>query len=362
MKKIIIVIGARPNFVKAKPLIETLKDENKVLFEILHSGQHYDKFMNKKNLDALSFPKIKFQLNISHKNFSRRMLEINRKIYKVLSKNKFDGCIVFGDVNTSLAASLAANRLKLPVFHIESGLRSNDPRMPEEINRIIIDNIAELHFTTEKQANINLKNEGFNKNSIFLVGNLMIECLLKYSDVLGLLKKKNKEDYYIATFHRSETIYSKENLEKLLKVIFEISKRKRIIVPIHPATKKQIMIFGLNKYLLSDQIKIIPPLDYINFQKKLISSKGIITDSGGIQEEASFMKIPVATIRENTERPITLETGFNKLFSKDNLNATAIFKHLNKKHYKNLDNVLLNWDTYVSKRITKEIYKWYAIK
>ena len=317
IKELLVVIGARPNFIKAAPLVKKLYLKN-IDFKVLHSGQHFDQTMSKNILKDLGINKIDYKFNIKSKNSSERFSEILINFRKFFLKNKFKAVIVFGDVNTSVCASVIAKNFNLNVFHVESGLRSFDSRMPEEANRIIIDHCSDLHFLTEESARYNLINEKFHSSTIKFVGNLMIENLIQ--NQVNLKKNTIGNRYVVTTIHRAENILNKKNLKKILIFLEKISKDYKVFFPLHPSTQKQIKKFGLNKYLKQKNFVILKPLSYLRFISLIKDSEFILTDSGGIQEEAAFLKKKIFTLRENTERPITLQSKYNNLSKLENLN------------------------------------------
>lgn len=359
-KKLLIVIGARPNFIKAWPLVKKLENNKYFDFDIYHSGQHYDDNMSKNLLQQLKFPKIKYKNSLSSLEPSTKFSEIFYNFTKLLENYFFDGVIVFGDVNTTLSSALISKKKGLSVFHVESGLRSNDVRMPEEVNRIIIDHHSDLLFTTEKSANQNLLDEKFSKSKIKFVGNLMIETLLKNKKkIISKSNKFKKKNFLLITIHRAENIFSKDKLKIIVNLIVKFSKDYEIVFPLHPSTKNQIEKNELLEKLKNDNIHVVQPMDYFNFINLMINSKGIITDSGGIQEEACFLKKKIATLRNSTERPITLKSRYNKIFPYFNNDLYEdINEHLFKK-YQNKNFKFKNWDLNTSDRIISELIKFY---
>ena len=294
MDEYAIIIGARPNFVKASAL---LKRAN---FKVIHTGQHYDHLMSKVFLDELD---IKVDVFLEFKSLGQIIKDLKE------ATKDCKGIIVFGDVNSTLAGAIAAQGKKL--IHIEAGLRSNDLKMPEEVNRIVVDHLADMLFTTEPSAKENLLNEGIDREKIIEAGNLMIETLENY---LPQIKSKDRTydfPYYVATIHRRE-----KQLEKSLILLDSLS--LPVIFPVHPSTK----IEGIYKNIIFTK-----PLPYLDFMSLVYHSNGVITDSGGIQEETTHLGIPCATLRDSTERPITIECGSNKLFS----SIDGVEEHLHKK-------------------------------
>lgn len=321
-------MGARPNFMKMSPIHKELqKHKKKVIHKIVHTGQHYDKHLSEIFFKQLGLPKPHINLGVGSGSHAEQTAETMVKFEKVVLKEKPDLVLVYGDVNSTLAASIVCAKIlqngrPVPVAHVESGLRSFDRTMPEEINRIVTDSISQYLFVPEEDGLINLKNGGVNRNSIFFVGNVMIDSLTGYlkhakkskiHDELCLTKK----DYVLVTLHRPSNVDSKENFIKILNIFKEINRlspETDIVFPVHPRTLKMVENFGLYKNLEEVRNLIFTqPIGYIDFLSLINFSKFVITDSGGIQEETSYLNIPCLTLRENTERPITIKHGSNVL-------------------------------------------------
>lgn len=325
--KIICVAAARPNFMKIAPLLEEFKKHKKFKPILVHTGQHYDYNMSGSFFKELNIQKPNYNLGIKAGLHGEQTGKTMIEFEKICLRENPELVIVVGDVNATVACALVASKLHIKVAHIEAGLRSKDRNMPEEINRIVTDHISDYLFTTCKEANLNLVREGVSKEKIFFVGNLMIDTLLKQKKKIKNFRIKNKEKrvinkdfleknkisvkkYALLTLHRPSNVDNKEILKKLFQTFNIIQKKIKIIYPIHPRTKKQIKKFGLEKYI--DQMEnfiITPPLGYLDMIYLLDNSKFLLTDSGGMQEESTVLKIPCLTLRENTERPITVEIG-----------------------------------------------------
>lgn len=357
-KKYAVIIGARPNFVKAAPFFREAKFHPGYQFTLVHTGQHFDDSMSKIFFDEMSIPRPDIQLDIHSGFHTEKIGKMFSALRRIIEDGQFDGVIVFGDINSTLAGAIAAAKTT-KLIHIESGLRSHDRRMPEEINRVIVDHLSDILFTTEPNANRNLIQEGITENKVKYVGNIMIESLEVYKELinksgiiseLGLVSKQ----YVVVTIHRVENTDNPEILEKILKLLKNFSKNNTLIFPIHPGTRKKIIDYGLGTLL--DGMKVIEPLGYLEFIKLVSESQGIITDSGGIQEETSHLGVPCATLRDNTERPITVEVGSNKLFPIDLIKPNDIKEienHLNRTDFKK--NHIPFWDAGVSKRIFQHL-------
>lgn len=312
--KIILSAGARPNFMKISPLIQEIKKHPNIEYKLVHTGQHYDENMSKLFFDELKIPRPDINLEIGSDTRDKQIKKIIIKFEDLLKTEDPDLVVVVGDVNSTLACALAAEKLGIKIAHVEAGLRSYNQKMPEELNRIETDKISDYLFTTSRNANKNLKNEGISKKKIFFVGNVMIDTLLKHkikaqeSSIIKKLRLKEK-DYAVLTMHRPENVDDKKILHELLNTLNEIAKKIEIVYPMHPRTKKMIEKFGFQNILKN--ILITEPVGYLDFVKLMSNAKFVITDSGGIQEETTILGIPCLTIRTETERPITINQGTN---------------------------------------------------
>lgn len=311
--KISVIFGTRPEIIKLSPVIRALK-EKKSNFFIIHTNQHYDKNMDEIFLKELGLPKAKYNLNIgsgTHGNMTGRMLI---EVEKIFFKEKPDLLIVQGDTNTVLAVSLAASKLGIKIAHVEAGLRSYT-KIPEETNRILTDRISDFLFApTEKQKKI-LLSEGIAKEKIFVVGNTIVDAVIQNLSIAEK-KKKAQKKYFLITAHREENVDNKIILQNILKAIEKIQKKYKLkaIYPIHPRTEKRIKEFGIKK---PKNIKFIEPVGYLDMLLLMKNAKIILTDSGGIQEEACILHVPCVTMREATERPETVEVGGNIIAGTD---------------------------------------------
>ena len=338
MKKILSVVGARPNFMKMAPVHKELKKYKKVIHKIVHTGQHYDKKMSDVFFNELELPKPNIYLGVGSASHAQQTARIMIELEKVVLKEKPDLVLVYGDVNSTIAAGLVCSKMMngdgycIPLAHIESGLRSNDRTMPEEINRILTDNIAEYLFVTERSGYENLIKSGFKRENIYFCGNTMIDSLKDFllkADKSKILKNLciSEKKYALITLHRPSNVDDIESLGKIIKIFKNINKinpNTDIVFPVHPRTLKMIDKFKLRKKI--DTVKnliLTGPLGYLDFLMLMKNAKYVLTDSGGIQEETTFLKIPCLTLRENTERPITISEGTNVLCG---LDEKKIFK------------------------------------
>jgi len=355
---IFIVGGARPNFMKIAPLISEFKNQ-KIRFKLIHTGQHYDYNMSKIFFDNLGISEPDYFLNVGSGSHAIQTAKIMVEFEKVVLREKPKLVIVVGDVNSTIACALVAKKMGIELAHVEAGLRSFDPRMPEEINRKLTDQIADYLFVTEKSGILNLQNEGIDPSKIFFVGNIMIDNLVRNLD---LARKNNyykeldliSSFYGLITIHRPSNVDSKKDLEKVIDILNYIQSKIKIIFPIHPRTRKNLKKFNLEAELNHPNIIFTEPLGYLEFLNLMINAKFILTDSGGIQEEASYLRIPILTLRKNTERPITIEKGTNTLIGNDfNKIKTYLDKILSNSYKRGQD--IEKWDGKTSQRIVNII-------
>jgi UDP-N-acetylglucosamine 2-epimerase (non-hydrolysing) len=315
--KIINIVGARPNFIKIAPLMEEMRNYEKIKPVLVHTGQHYDYKMSKVFFQDLSIPKPDYNLEVGSNSPVQQISKIMERLEKVLKREKPNLVVVVGDVNSTLAAALVAKKMRIPLAHIESGLRSFDLDMQEEANRILTDHISDYLFVTERSAVENLRKEGIKKEKIFLVGNVMIDTLLKYKNQASkifLPKELRFENYAVLTLHRPENVDKKFVFKEILQAMSGIQKRIKIIWPIHPRAKEQLKKFGFRGWVKKmKNLKLVSPLGYLEMLSLMGQSKFVLTDSGGIQEETTVLGVPCLTLRKNTERPITIQVGTNDL-------------------------------------------------
>lgn len=328
--KIVNVVGARPNFMKIAPLYKAYKKNAEKLQPVLvHTNQHKDDNMSGTFFRSLGIPKPDYSLSVTRESPVGVISQIMLQLENVFEKEKPDLVLVVGDVNSTAAAAITANKMGIKIAYVESGLRSQDRSMPEEINRIVVDHISDMLFVTEKSGVENLKNEGVENSRIFLTGNVMIDNLIQTlpeidkSEIIKKLGLAGKR-YAVMTMHRPSNVDSKEKLLGMLSLLKKITSDEDVIVvfPIHPRTAQNIEKFKLTKEMGKiEKLLIVEPLDYIQFIKLAKESFFIMTDSGGIQEEAAYLKVPTITLRKSTERPSTIECGSNHLMDMENLNG-----------------------------------------
>ena len=314
--KLIAVAGARPNFMKIAPLVREFKRSSETIHCCLvHTGQHYDYAMSKVFFDELEIPEPDYFLNAGSGSHAEQTAKVMTEFESVCLKESPDIVMVVGDVNSTLACSITAKKLNVAVAHVEAGLRSGDMSMPEEINRIVTDSISDLLFVTEKSGIKNLRDEGKTNRQVYFVGNIMIDTLhyclekLDHDDRVDAIDG----DYAVVTLHRPSNVDNKEKLSGILDALVEISKDMPIHFPIHPRTEKNIQRFNIKDRLDGAEIKLRSPMSYFDFLALWKNAKLVLTDSGGLQEETTALGVPCFTLRENTERPITIEEGSNTL-------------------------------------------------
>jgi len=331
--KVLNVVGARPNFVKIAPLMEQMKKHSRFQSLLVHTGQHYDDDMSKTFFDDLQLPKPDIYLGVGSASHSEQTARIMVEFEKCCVREKPALVVVVGDVNSTIACALVAAKMGIPVAHVEAGLRSFDRTMPEEINRLLTDRISDFLFTTCLDANINLKMEGIEDSKIFFVGNVMIDALLAHirlaekSDIaerLGLKENGTLMKYAVLTLHRPSNVDEPCVLANILDALNDLSRELPVIFPVHPRTMKHLQRFGMEEKVnysertcfdrkagAARNILAVPPLGYLDFLCLLSGARVVLTDSGGIQEETTILRVPCLTLRKNTERPVTVKHGTN---------------------------------------------------
>jgi UDP-N-acetylglucosamine 2-epimerase (non-hydrolysing) len=359
LKKIISVVGARPNFMKVAPIHKSFLDyKNQIVHKICHTGQHYDEKMSKVFFEELELPEPDFYLGVGSGSHATQTAHIMVEFEKILIKESPDLVIVVGDVNSTIACTLTAAKLNIKTAHVEAGLRSFDRQMPEEINRILTDSIADYLFITEQSGIDNLLKEGIDKNKIHFVGNVMIDSLTKYlvkSDNSEIMNKLNiiSKDFVLVTLHRPSNVDFFDQAEKLVNLLNTVALLRKVVFPLHPRTKKNWEDFNLFSKL-SKNIIITEPIGYLDFLTLIKNSLLILTDSGGIQEESTFLGVQCITLRTSTERPVTVTIGTNQLLGSDlQLAERTAIEIINGKI--KIGKVPKLWDGQSSQRIAKII-------
>ena len=329
MTKIVNVVGARPNFIKIAPIMEELKHHRAFLPILVHTGQHYDAVMSKQFFDELDIPEPDINLQVGSGSHATQIAQIMARFEAVLLEEKPRLVLVVGDVNSTIACALTAAHCNIPVAHVEAGLRSFDRTMPEEINRLLTDHLATYLFTTEMSATQNLLREGLPPENIFFVGNVMIDTLLRFRDKavcspileqLGLRDHGAVKPYALLTLHRPSNVDDRGTLQNLFEAVQILSQEIPVIFPVHPRTTNHLQRQGLGTSATQPRhgnITFIEPLGYLDFLCLMAHARLVLTDSGGIQEETTVLGVPCLTLRENTERPVTIQQGTNRLVGRD---------------------------------------------
>jgi UDP-N-acetylglucosamine 2-epimerase (non-hydrolysing) len=326
--RVLCVVGARPNFMKIAPLMRAFRAPGSdIQALLLHTGQHYDAAMKASFFDQLHIPEPDIDLEVGSGSHAVQTAEVMKRFEPVLDRENPDAILVVGDVNSTIACALVAVKKDIPVFHVEAGLRSGDRQMPEEINRILTDQISELLFTTEFEAAANLRREGIPDTRIYFAGNVMIDTLLYNLDravpaahtlaALPTALSGAGQGYGLLTLHRPSNVDDPDVLEPLLEVLREISEQTPLLFPIHPRTRQAIDNAGLERYLNTPTLVATKPLGYLEMLGLMKDARVVLTDSGGIQEETTALGVPCITLRENTERPITVTQGTNTITGRD---------------------------------------------
>lgn len=321
-KQLIHIVGARPNFMKVAPVMSALERLQIGQQILIHTGQHYDDNMSNIFFSQLGLPEPHINLGVGSGSHAWQTAQVMMQLEEIMVEQQPDLVMVYGDVNSTLAASLVCAKLNIPVAHVEAGLRSFDRTMPEEINRIVTDQIADLLFTPSVDGDENLFREGISSNKVFLVGNVMIDTLVRLlpqavqrwpgqAERLDL----SREAFGLVTLHRPSNVDDPQTLLQIMTTLDDVSHQMRLLFPIHPRTVQRLT--DLDWKPQSHAFSLIEPLGYLDFVALMERASLVITDSGGIQEETTYLGVPCLTVRENTERPITVTSGTNKLVGKD---------------------------------------------
>ena len=356
-----IIAGARPNFMKIAPIIEQIKiaqtNSKNIKYRLVHTGQHFDKNMSDSFFEQLRIPKPDVNLGAGGGTQAEQTARIMIGYEKLLIDNKSDLCLVLGDVTSTMACAIVAQKMHVKVAHVEAGIRSGDWSMPEEINRMVTDSITNYFFTTSEVANQNLRNNGVSNERIFFVGNTMIDTLLKNKP--NFIKpsiwndaKLEEKKYFVLTLHRPANVDQEIQLKDLLNQIVVHSKGLPIIFPVHPRTSKILKSIGI----VAENLHLIEPLSYLEFNFLVEKSFAVITDSGGITEETTVLGIPCMTLRENTERPETITIGTNELLGVDSKAIAPAMEKLFSGKWKK-GSIPEKWDGKTAERIVAVLAK-----
>lgn len=363
--KILNVVGARPNFMKVAPLHRAFLQQPHITSKVVHTGQHYDERMSDIFFNQLELPQPDYYLGVGSGSHAVITAKIMMAFEKIVLEEKPDLVLVVGDVNSTLACALVTKKLNIKLAHVEAGLRSGDRTMPEELNRILTDSIADFLFVTEHSGMVHLAKEGVASDKIFFVGNVMIDSLCHYREKalrLPLMEELQltSGDYVLMTMHRPSNVDEASKIETIIEVIKAVSETKQVVFPMHPRTEKNIRQFNLEEKLKAiPNLTLLAPQGYLEFLNLMKNSALIITDSGGIQEESTFLQVPCLTVRDSTERPITITMGTNVLVPK--LDKEEIINQFNQKLQKNSNRreatIPPLWDGNAAERIVTVIDK-----
>ncbi|MGA2423846.1 MAG: non-hydrolyzing UDP-N-acetylglucosamine 2-epimerase [Terracidiphilus sp.] len=324
MNDILHVVGARPNFVKAAPVLRAIRRRG-MRQTLVHTGQHYDRNMSDVFFTELEIPEPDVNLEVGSGSHAWQTAEIMRRFEAVVLERKPDMVLVYGDVNSTVAAALVCSKLLIRAGHVEAGLRSFDRTMPEEINRIVTDQLSDVLFTPSEDGDANLLREGVARERIHFVGNVMIDSLVRLLPAARSCAKNGfPERFALVTLHRPSNVDDIENLREILDSLSRVSEELNIIFPVHPRTRTRIAEFGVN----SDRLRLLEPMPYIEFLSLQSRATVVITDSGGIQEETTYLGVPCLTLRPNTERPITVTAGTNILVGDNRERLTTELRNI----------------------------------
>ncbi len=362
MKKILTVVGTRPNIIKITQFNNVVKKYPNLEHKLVHTGQHFSPNMNDLFFDELKLSQPDYSFDIDRSSVISQLADMMKGLEKVVNEYKPDIMLVVGDVNSTLAASIVANKSGIVNAHVESGLRSFDISMPEENNRMVTDILANYYFITEDSGYKHLKAEGKQEHQLLWTGNTMIDTLVAYDadikksqimEKLGLEKQK----FALMTMHRPGNVDEKEGIDKLIALLKELTQRIKVVFPIHPRTLNNIRSFGMLADLEKNpNLVLTEPSGYLDFQNLVLHSKYVITDSGGVQEETTFRQVPCITLRPNTERPITVEIGSNTLLDFDNKLILNVIADIENGTYKKGE-IPKMWDGKSTERIFEHLNK-----
>lgn len=366
---ILCIVGARPNFMKIAPIMRAFRSpDSRLSAKLLHTGQHYDAAMKHAFFDQLHIPEPDIDLGVGSGSHAQQTADIMKLFEPVILEDPPVAVLVVGDVNSTIACALVATKLQIPVIHVEAGLRSGDRSMPEEINRILTDQLSDLLFTTEAEALANLQREGIAAEKVHFTGNVMIDTLtfnlqhavpasqtLKSIDAKG--GSSSDTGYGLVTLHRPANVDDPVVLERLLTVLAEISSETPLLFPIHPRTRACIERAGLERLVEHSGIMTLEPQGYLEMLGLMKDARVVLTDSGGIQEETTALGVPCITLRENTERPITVSQGTNTIVGTDSDKIRACYREVIATGGKT-GRVPELWDGDAAKRIVAILNDW----
>ena len=370
LRPVICVVGARPNFMKMAPILRAIAAHiPPVPVLLVHTGQHYDKDMNDRLFEDLRLPRPDVNLEVGSGTHATQTAEVMRRFEPVIDAHKPCCVAVVGDVNSTLACALVAVKKGVPVVHIEAGLRSYDRAMPEEINRILTDQISDRLYTTERAAENNLVREGISPERVCFAGNVMIDSVvfgranarsaadtLRACDIDPLVLS-HPVGYGVVTLHRPSNVDNPETLRALLRVLAEVATSLPLVFALHPRTRSNIDRFGLGGMVDPARMVLLPPQGYLEMLGLMAGAAMVLTDSGGLQEETTALGVPCLTLRENTERPITVEQGTNLLVGRDRAAILGAVQEILAGRGKR-GRLPEFWDGHAAERIAADLYQW----
>ncbi len=372
-KPILCVVGARPNYMKMAPIIQAMAAHHPPIPALLiHTGQHYDSAMNDQFFLALGLPAPTVNLEVGSASHAMQTAEIMKRFEPVVDQYDPAAVLVVGDVNSTIACALVASKKNIPVIHVEAGLRSYDRTMPEEINRVLTDQIADLLYTTERSAGDNLRREGIADERIVFVGNVMIDTLLTHKPHAVAAEKTLRNggaspafltagQYGVVTMHRPSNVDDPQILRGILDVLQQVSSQLPLAFTMHPRTRQKIQEFGLESLIQSDRIVLLPPQGYFEMLGLMAEATLVLTDSGGLQDETTALGVPCLTMRNNTERPITVDQGTSTLVGQDAHNILTAVEDVLKTGGKR-GRTPEYWDGHAAERIARHLGEWLGLK
>jgi UDP-N-acetylglucosamine 2-epimerase (non-hydrolysing) len=368
---LLCVVGARPNYMKMAPLLRAFRAHSALPPAVLvHTGQHYDAMMNDRLFQDLELPRPDINLEVGSGTHAFQTAEVMRRFEPVVDEHRPSCVIVVGDVNSTLACSLVAAKKSIPVAHVEAGLRSFDRAMPEEINRVLTDQVSDLLYTTERSAHQNLLREGIAPQRIHFVGNVMIDSLLSHKSAsvppAETLRRAGKagfptERYGVVTLHRPSNVDDPQALSQSLDILRAVSEMLPLVCALHPRTVARIDAFGLTEKIQRRQLAVLAPQGYLEMLGLMAGAALVLTDSGGMQEETTALAVPCLTLRENTERPITVEQGTNTLVGRDRARVLRLVDEILATGGKRGRSPEL-WDGQAALRIAAHLASWLAVR
>jgi UDP-N-acetylglucosamine 2-epimerase (non-hydrolysing) len=371
---LICVVGARPNFMKMAPLMRAFPAHRGLPGVVLvHTGQHYDFAMNDALFSGLGMPAPDVNLEVGSGTHAIQTAEVMRRFEPVVDELRPSCILVVGDVNSTLACSLVASKKRIPIAHVEAGLRSFDRDMPEEINRVLTDQLSDILYTTERAAVVNLAREGIEPARVQFVGNVMIDALRQHLpkavDPIDVLQRasgdatlvKHERGYGVVTLHRPSNVDSPDALLESIELLCEVAQRLPLVWPMHPRVRANVDRFGFRARLIRAPLVLLEPQGYLEMLGLLAHARVVLTDSGGIQEETTALGVPCLTMRNNTERPATIDEGTNTLVGRDRVRANACLDEIAHSGGKR-GRVPELWDGNAAERIAKHLESWLAAK